>query len=488
MGTKTSGDTRISYEWIALSVTTIGALMAAIDASAVIIALPTIMADLQADFITIMWVLLSYMLILAALVPVIGRLADMLGRKKLYNLGFIIFIVGSLLCGLSQPQFHGWDLVGYRMVQGVGGALLLTNSAVIVTDAFRKGRVGFGLGVNGIAFSAGFLLGPVVGGILTSISWRLVFLINVPIGIIGTIWGILQLREPVTLPSGQHFDWKGSLTFTLGLATLLLAVSLYAFPMTAAWVVYVLFIVAAVSLALFIVAERRAPEPMLNLHLFENRSFAYASAANGINGLARGAVLFVLTFFLQGPYGYDPLKAGIFLAPFGAAFLVVGPISGHLSDRYGARYLATAGLLVSAVGLLGLCTVLSTTPYWVLAVWMALMGGGSGLFASPNMNAIMSAVKPSERGIASGIRSMLMNTGQMLSIAIAFPLVLSQLPEDVLYHVFLYGGGLGGTPQVLASFEFGMHEAFLVSAVFTVFAAIISFRRPSGAPGDSVAA
>ena len=488
MGTKTSGDTRISYEWIALSVTTIGALMAAIDASAVIIALPTIMADLQADFITIMWVLLSYMLILAALVPVIGRLADMLGRKKLYNLGFIIFIVGSLLCGLSQPQFHGWDLVGYRMVQGVGGALLLTNSAVIVTDAFRKGRVGFGLGVNGIAFSAGFLLGPVVGGILTSISWRLVFLINVPIGIIGTIWGILQLREPVTLPSGQHFDWKGSLTFTLGLATLLLAVSLYAFPMTAAWIVYALFIVAAVSLALFIVAERRAPEPMLNLHLFENRSFAYASAANGINGLARGAVLFVLTFFLQGPYGYDPLKAGIFLAPFGAAFLVVGPISGHLSDRYGARYLATAGLLVSAVGLLGLCTVVSTTPYWVLAVWMALMGGGSGLFASPNMNAIMSAVKPSERGIASGIRSMLMNTGQMLSIAIAFPLVLSQLPEDVLYHVFLYGGGLGGTPQVLASFEFGMHEAFLVSAAFTVVAAIISFRRPSGAPGDSVAA
>ncbi|MGZ4947320.1 MAG: MFS transporter, partial [Halobacteriota archaeon] len=187
-------------------------------------------------------------------------------------------------------------------------------------------------------------------------------------------------------------------------------------------------------------------------------------------------------------YGYDPLKAGIFLAPFGAAFLVVGPISGHLSDRYGARYLATAGLLVSAVGLLGLCTVVSTTPYWVLAVWMALMGGGSGLFASPNMNAIMSSVKPSERGIASGIRSMLMNTGQMLSIAIAFPLVLSQLPENVLYHVFLYGGGLGGTPQVLASFEFGMHEAFLVSAAFTLVAAIISFSRPSGVPRDSVAA
>ena len=374
------------------------------------------------------------------------------------------------------------------MIQGIGGALLITNSAVIVTDAFRKGRIGFGLGVNGIAFSAGFLLGPVVGGVLTSISWRLVFLINVPIGVIGTIWGLLQLREPVTLPRGQRFDWKGSVTFTLGLGALLLAVSLYAFPMTGAWAVYALASVAAASLAAFVFVERRVPEPMLNLHLFENRSFAYASGANALNGLARGAVLFVLTFFLQGPYGYDPLTAGILLAPFGAAFLVVGPISGHLSDRYGARYLATAGLLVSAAGLIGLCTVVSTTPYWVLAVYMALMGGGSGLFASPNMNAIMSAVKPSERGIASGVRAMLMNTGQMLSIAIAFPLVLSQIPEVVLFHVFLFGGGLAGAPQVLAAFEVGMHEAFLVSAAFTVFAAVISFSRPPGAPRDAVAA
>ena len=326
MDTKTSGNTGISYEWIALSVTTIGALMAAIDGSAVLIALPTIMATLQASFITVMWVLLGYMLILAAVVPVVGRLADMLGRKNLYNLGFVVFTVGSLLCALAQPQYHGLDLVVYRMVQAVGGALLITNSAAIVTDAFRRGNVGFGLGVNGIAFSAGFLLGPVVGGLLTAISWRLVFLINVPIGIIGTIWGILQLREPVTLPKGQHFDWIGSLTFTLGLGALLLGVSLYAFPVIAMWVVYVLFVVAAVSLALFVAAERRAPEPMLNLHLFENRSFAFASAANGLNGLARGAVLFVLIFFLQGPYGYNPLMAGILLAPFGAAFLVVGPI------------------------------------------------------------------------------------------------------------------------------------------------------------------
>lgn len=483
MNTTTSESMR-GYEWTALSVTTIGALMAAIDASAVIIALPTILAELQASFITIMWVLLAYMLILAAVVPVAGRLADMLGRKNLYNLGFVIFTAGSLLCGLSQPQYHGLDLIVYRMIQGVGGALLLTNSAVIVTDAFRRGRVGFGLGVNGIAFSAGFLLGPVVGGVLTSISWRLVFLINVPIGIIGTIWGILQLREPVELTKGQRFDWKGSLTFTLGLAALLLAASLFAFPVTAMWITYLLFVVAVMNLALFFVVERSAPDPMLNLRLFKNRVFAYASGANALFGLAQGAVLFVLTFFLQGPYGYDPLTAGIRLAPFGAAFLVVGPISGHLSDRYGARLLATAGLLISAGALLALATVTSTTPYWILAAYMGLMGVGGGLFASPNSNAVMSAVKPSERGVASGVRAMLMNTGRMLSVAIAFPLVLSQIPQLVLFHVFLYGGGLSATPQVLAAFESGMHEAFLVSAILSVVAAIISFSRPSGAPAD----
>jgi MFS family permease len=213
------------YEWTALSVTTIGTLLASIQGSALMIALPDIMTQLHAGFMTIMWVILGFMLITTALLPVVGRLADMFGRKNLYNAGFAVFTLGSLLCGLSQPQFHGWDLVLYRMVQGIGGALLFANGAAIVTDAFRKGRVGLGLGVSTMAFSAGFMLGPVMGGILTSISWRWVFLINVPLGIAGTIWGIMRLREPVILPSQQSFDWLGSLTFTFGLGSLLLAAS-----------------------------------------------------------------------------------------------------------------------------------------------------------------------------------------------------------------------------------------------------------------------
>ncbi len=467
------------YEWTALSVTTIGTFLVSVQETALLIALPDILTHLQTDFLTIMWAILSFMLVTTALVPVVGRLADMFGRKNLYNAGFAIFTLGSLLCALSRPQFHGWDFVLSRIVQGVGGAMLFGNGAAIVTDAFRKGRIGLGLGVNQIALAAGFMLGPVVGGILTAISWQWVFLVNVPLGIAGTIWGIFRLREPISLPTKQHFDWLGSLTFVFGLGSLLLAVSLIAFPLISTNFVYALFVCAILGLTAFFVVERRVYQPMMDFKLFKNRLFAHACAANALNGLARGAVLFVLIFFLQGPYSQDPLRAGIMMAPFGLAFMLVGPISGYLSDRYGSRGLATAGLLVSAIGLAGLSTVVSTTSYWILAALMALMGGGSGLFASPNMNAIMSSVPPEKRGITAGTNVMLMNTGSMLSIAIAFPLVLSRIPLDVMFHVFLYGGGMSSTPQALLDFEMGAHEAFLVSFAVTLVAAVISFLRPS---------
>jgi len=467
------------YEWVALSVTTVGSLLASIQGSALIIGLPDILVSLHADFLTMIWVLLAYLLVTTALVPVIGRLADMLGRKNLYNAGFAIFTLGSLLAALSQPRFHGWDMVLARVVQGIGGALLFGNSAPIVTDAFRHGRIGLGLGVNQIAFAAGFILGPVVGGLLAAASWRWIFLVNVPVGILGTLWGILRLREPETLPGGQHFDLWGSITFTVGLAGLLLGLSLTAFPAGPSWLPLALIAASALVLAAFVVIERRVAQPMMDFGLFRHRLFALANLAAGLNGLARGAVLFLLTFFLQGPYGKNPLEAGILTAPFGLAFLAVGPISGFLSDRHGSRGLATAGLLVSAVGLVGLATITPTTGYAVLAVYMVLMGGGSGLFSSPNTNAIMSSVPTERRGIASATTIMLSNTGQMFSISIAFPLVLSRIPQDVMYHVFLYGGGMKDAPAVLQVFQKGLHEAFLVSFAVTMVGAAASFLRPS---------
>jgi EmrB/QacA subfamily drug resistance transporter len=472
------------YEWIVLSVTTVGALLASTQGSALIIALPDIMTELHANFLTVMWILLSYLLVTTALVPVVGRLADIFGRQNLYNAGFAIFTLGSLLAGFSQPGLQGWDLVLYRVIQGVGGALLLTNSTALVTDAFRHGRVGLGLGVNQIAGAAGFLLGPVVGGLLTTISWHWVFWVNVPLGLAGTVWGIVRLRQPVSLPPAQRFDWRGSLTFTLGLGAVLLAFSLIAFPLVSVHVVDILFVIGVIGLAAFFIIESHEGQPMLDFSLFRDRLFTFATLANALNGLARGAVLFVLIFFLQGPYGQNPLLAGIMMMPFGAAFMLVGPVSGYLSDRYGSRGLSTIGLLISSVGLVGLSTVGPGTPYWLLALFMALMGGGSGLFSSPNTNAIMSSVAVERRGIAAGVRTMLMNTGQMLSIAFVFPLVLSQIPQQVMFKVFLYGGGMGNDPHALATFEAGLHKAFLLSFGITLLAALISALRPPHRPQD----
>lgn len=467
------------YQWVALSVTTVGSLLASIQGSALLIALPNILTNLHTTFFTIMWVLLGYLLITTVLTPVIGRLADMWGRKMLYNTGFVIFGIGSLIAGLAQPQFHGNDLVFGRVIQGIGGALLVTNSTAIVTDAFRKGQVGLGLGVNQIAGAAGFLLGPIIGGLLTTISWRWVFLFNVPLAVLGALWGLWRLREPVKFTAHQHIDWFGIVTLTLGLACTLLALSMLAFPILSQSVIVALYVVGIGSLILFGIFEPRVKEPLLRLTLFRDRLFAFANLSGLLNGIARGAVLFLLIFFLQGPYGQNPLSAGLLLIPFGLTFMVIGPLSGRLSDRLGSRMLAPVGLGVSALGLLGLSTVGPATPYWLLALFMALMGGGSGFFVSPNTNAIMSSVEPQLRGAAAGILSMLNNTGQMLSIAIVFPLALKSVPMAAVMKVFIYGGGMSQFPAALAAFLNGLHFAFLVSFALSVVAMIVAALRPS---------
>ena len=476
----TEANSQKGYQWVAVAVTTVGALLASIQGSALLIALPSILAELHATFFTIMWVLMGYLLILTVLTPIIGRLADIWGRKRLYNSGFIVFTIGSLFAGLAQPQFHGADLIAGRVVQGVGAALMITNSTVIVTDAFRKGQVGLGLGINQIAGAAGFLLGPIVGGLLTEISWRWVFLFNVPIGIFGAIWAIARLREPIGGMAGKHdIDWIGAISLMVGLTGVLLALTMIAFPMLSETAIIAILAVGILGLIVFAIYEPRVREPIVQLDLFRHRLFTMANLSGLLNGIARGAVLFLLIFFLQGPYGQDPLSAGLMLIPFGLAFMIIGPISGRLSDRFGSRYLATIGLAVSALGLLGLTTVSPTTPFWLLSVYMALMGGGSGFFVSPNTNAIMSSVEPHKRGAAAGILNMLNNTGQMLSIAIVFPVALKAVPQAAMMQVFIYGGGMGKYPAALAAFMQGLHSAFLISFALTVIAMIVAVLRPT---------
>src|SRR6266705_1344977 len=270
-GAEVAAERHDGYQWTALSVTTVGALLASVQGSALLIALPNSLTELHATFFTIMWVLIGYLLITTVLTPVIGRLADIWGRKRLYNSGFALFALGSLVGGLAQQQFHGTDLIVGRIIQGVGGALLVTNSTAIVADAFRKGQVGLGLGVNQIAGAAGFLIGPIIGGLLTEWSWRWVFLFNVPLGIFGTLWGIWRLREPVRPLERQPIDWFGIITLSIGLFGILLALSMLGFPLLPQTANMVILAVGVVSLVLFGLIEPRIKEPIVQLRLFRDR-------------------------------------------------------------------------------------------------------------------------------------------------------------------------------------------------------------------------
>ena len=469
------------YEWVVLSVTTVGALLASIQESALLITLPDMMGALHMDFLTVMWVLLTYLLITTVMVPIFGRISDMFGRKRFYVLGFALFTLGSFLGALAQPQFHGWDLVAYRIIQALGGALLFANGSAMVADAFEAHRLGFGLGVNMVAAGAGIVLGPVVGGLLSPLGWQWIFLFNVPFGVFGTVWAIVRLREPTRAPKVEGFDWPGSATFLVGLLGLLLAVSFVAFPLVNGEAVNALFAIGILGLVAFFFVERRAKAPMMDFKMFRNREFAVGNFTNLLNGLCRGAALFLLIFFLQGPYGMDPLTAGLALIPFGVCFIIVGPLSGRASDRYGPRTLTLAGLVLTALALLGLAFIQPDSPYWVLALLMMMMGVGGGLFSSPNSSSIMNSVPPKRRGIAAGTRMMLMNTGQMFSLALAFPLVLSNLSEEDLLRLFVFGGG-GLAPDVVETFMNGLQDAFLMFFVVAVVAVVVAWFRPRRKP------
>ncbi|MGC8631357.1 MAG: MFS transporter [Thermoprotei archaeon] len=470
----------MDYKWTALSVTTVGAILGSIQSSALLIALPSMMRDLDLNFFYALWVILIYMLLTVTLVPTLGKLADLVGRKKLYNIGFGIFGIGSLLSGLvmGKGSTAGLELIAFRGVQALGGAFLMVNSTAIVTDAFKKGEVGLGLGINQIAFIIGFTMGPVVGGLLTAISWRWVFFFNIPIAAFAIPWAYFRLKDVVEPVKETKFDYAGNALLALALTLLLLGLTFIAFPGSPIYYTEVPVAASVVFFALFFFIEKRAAYPVIDFALFRDRIFSLANGANLLSGLATGAVTFLLIFFLQGPYGQTPLSAGIMMIPYGLGFLGLGPLSGRLSDKYGSRVLSAAGMAVSSLGLLLLSTIIYNTPYWELAVYMTIMGAGSGLFSSPNTNAIMSGVRPNRRGMASGIRTMLRNTGSMLSLAATFPFLISRVSLNDLMQIMIYGGGVQDKGFNLAGFEYGLHLAFLFSLCMALVAFLLSAMLP----------
>jgi len=439
------------YKWVALSNTTLGVLMATINSSIVIISLPAIFRGIGLNPLEpgnvsyLLWMIMGFLLVSAVLVVTLGRLGDMYGRVKVYNLGFVVFTLASI--ALSVDPFHAgpgamWIIL-WRLVQGVGGAMLFANSTAILTDAFPVNQRGTALGINQVAAIGGSFLGLIIGGLLSEWNWRAVFWVSVPIGIL-TVWSYRSLRELSERSRGK-LDWPGNLTFAVGLSILLAGITYGIQPYggsstgwTNPWVLGGVFGVIALLVA-FCVIETRVPEPMFQLSLFRNRAFSAGNLAGLMASVGRGGLQFMLIIWLQGIWlplhGYDfestPLWAGIYLLPLTLGFLVAGPISGFLSDRFGARWFATGGLLLVAATFIALLLIPVNFPYWLFAVLVALNGVGSGLFSSPNTAAIMSSVPANQRGSASGMRGTFFNAGSALSIGVFFSLMIAGLANTL---------------------------------------------------------
>jgi EmrB/QacA subfamily drug resistance transporter len=431
------------------------------------------MINLHTDLIGVMWVLIVYMLIITILAPACGRLADIYGRKNLYVGGLLVFTVGSLFCGFAADITQ---LIVFRIFQAIGGALLVANGTIIVVDAFPKWELGKAMGILSMIMASAFVAGPIIGGFLTLIDWRWNFFINVPIGIVATVYAHYRLREAKVFSGHESFDLKGMLLFTVAFVTLAIYISagfligLLSVPMLAT------LVIGVVSLLAFIRYEGSIPHPLIDLSLFRIRTFAFGQASAFLNAIARGAVMMLLILFFQGLKGYDPLTASILIAPLAIGIVITGPIGGLLSDKYGSRLISTIGLVISLAGLIGLALIQYDTPYWVLAVWMFVNGFGSGLFQPPNTSAIMAAVPMKRRGFASSMRAFFNNTGMVISMTLALPLLIGTIPLDEMMNMFVVGGmNMPLATQIV--FTNGITLVFWLGALLTVPAIIVSALR-----------
>src|SRR5271155_2131260 len=433
------------YKWIALSNITLGTLMVFINQSIVLIALPAIFRGIHLNPLTpsntgyMLWILMGFMVVLAVLLVTLGRVGDMFGRVKMYNLGFAVFTAFSIL--LSITWLHGagaavW-LIGMRIGQGVGGAMLFANSSAIITDAFPANQRGLGLGINNVAAIAGAFIGLVLGGLLAPVQWHLVFLVSVPFGIFGTVWAYRKLEDR-SVRTPAHIDWWGNATFAVGLILILVGITYGLLPYghhTMGWTSPTVLAEIFGGLALLVVfcaIETRAAHPMFRLTLFRIRAFTAGNVASAMASLSRGGLMFMLIIWLQGIWlplhGYSfsstPLWAGIALIPLTVGMLIAGPVSGILSDRYGARPFATGGMIGAAISFALLEALPVDFSYGVFGVILFFTGLTMGTFGSPNRAGVMNSLPAEHRGAGSGMNTTFQNSAQVFSIGIFFTLMI----------------------------------------------------------------
>jgi MFS family permease len=489
-----------NYKWIALSNCTLGVLLATLDASITLIAMPDIFRGIGLDPLVpgnsfyLLWMIFGFLIVTSVLIVSLGRLGDMFGRVRTYNLGFVIYTAASLVLTIDwlNGRAGASFLIVWRIVQGIGAACLLANSAAIITDAFPANQRGMALGINNIVGVSGMFVGLVLGGILAPINWRLVFLISVPVGLFGTVWAYLKLQE-ISTPKRARIDWGGNVTFAAGLILIMIAIT-YGIrpygPSTTGWGsprVLILLACGLTSLASFVAIERRVTDPMFRLPLFKIRAFTFGTLSTFLSAVARGGLMFMLIIWLQGiwlpQHGYDftktPLWAGIYMLPLTFGMLLAGPTSGYLSDRFGARGFATGGMIGAAVSF-ALLTLLPTDfSYPVFALILFLNGVSMGMFASPNRAGVMNSLPPGDRGAGGGMNQTFQNSAQVLSVGVFFTLMILGLAAN-LPHAMTSGLEAHGVPAAAAE-----HAAHL-PPVSILFAAFLGYNPIQHLLGSSV--
>jgi EmrB/QacA subfamily drug resistance transporter len=468
----------LEYKWKALSVTSVGALMAAVDSTVVLLALFPIAAALHSDFVTMIWVIVAYLVVNTALVLSLGRLADMYGRKKLYNIGFIVFTIGSALCGFAPT---GISLVAFRVIQGTGAALLTSNAFAILSEAFPRNENGRAFGLLSIVWGLGSVLGIILGGvIITYTIWNWIFLINVPIGIFATIWAYKELKTIKPQGLRGSFDIPAAILFTGGLLSLLLGITwglLYSWDSVTTFASLGL---CPVIFAAFVAWEAKfSKDPILNFKFFKDRTFAFSIVAALLQFLAVFSVNFLLIFYLEGITGLSALESSYLIIPFALASATLGPVGGILSDRFGFKKISIIGLVVTIVALVLFSKLTVNTTLFEIALIELLSGVGLAFFWPSNTAAIMSSTPPAKYGVGSGIMNTFRNTGMVLSFALSLTAATSVIPAHVVYSLFI--GKLSNTLQSLGlanSYLAGQSFAFEISAGLLVVA--LTFVAASG--------
>ncbi|HLN89164.1 MAG TPA: MFS transporter [Candidatus Binatia bacterium] len=460
----------MEYKWLALTVTTVGVLMVGIDARIVIIGLPQVSEQLHADIEQAVWITQAYVLTNTLMLSLIGRLGDIFGRKKIYTYGFAIFTVGSALTSIGQ---NPTEVIIFRGIQGIGAALVFTNSIAILTDSAPRHQLGLFLGINQIAFRAGALLGLTLSGLILSfLDWRALFYINIPIGIFGTLWARLQLKETALLDMKRKIDWPGFAFFTAFLFCLMVGLTLGAYGSTGLTTAYTLLVSAAVLIVIFIIYERSAKYPLIYLHVFRIRQVSGGLFALLFNIITWTAVLLLLSLQFQLVDNLSPLQAGLRILPFEIAFLAVGPLSGRLADKYGQTQFILTGLTLSTVALSLFSTTGQATSYLVLSIYMVLLGMGTGLFVAPNLRAVMSSVPIERRGVGSALFILFLNIGLTVSLNLTVLIMSLTAPYDLITRILVAANPQSIPTSGIALFVDSLKNTYLVFAVINAMAII----------------